>query len=392
MSSRLCNTCLCKHPPPTGRNCPAIDSSYQLNMSQDELHTAGLSNTSDTPLQTEGVPGPDSGAGSSGQVADQGATGGQDSAVSITALLDAVTALTAKVERLDHKVSQTKQDTAQNQDYPRPTHQDHTTIADLRAMSTLNARAENLLGAQATGLFQTPTSALPTQLTVPGPGVVADNTRLLADILTSTGGKSLKSPRDAPARRIVNNVLWPNHFVTRAGSSFIKYDELTLEEFTLGMLRVIRLPELPPAEMSARLAHLEHIMAAARTYQWPALRSLYATALEGVQYADLTWQFSFTDLKERELHHGHLLTARADTATGRSLGSRKQEEPCKKWNFGTCSRQPCPYAHVCSSCAYNRETSYHRAAECFRRRENQQRVAGPHPSHQYGPPGGQGRQ
>jgi len=226
----------------------------------------------------------------------------------------------------------------------------------------------------------------------PVPVVGAENARLLADLLTSSGGKSLKSPRDAPARRVVNSVLWPNNFVTRSGASFVKYDELTLEEFTLGMIKVIRLPELPSAEMSARLAHLEYIMAAARIYQWPALRSLYATALEGVQYGDLTWDFSFTDLKERELHHGHLLSARLESDTGRMGGSRKQGEPCRKWNFSSCARQPCPYAHICSTCAYAKETAYHRAADCYRRREPQHRVTGPAPP-QYPPPtGGHGRQ
>ena len=82
-------------------------------------------------------------------------------------------------------------------------------------------------------------------------------------------------------------MLWPNHFVTRPNMSFVRYDELSVEEFVLGMARIMKLPELTATELKARLSHLESMMTYARNYQWAPLRSMYATAMDGIQYGDL---------------------------------------------------------------------------------------------------------
>ena len=54
----------------------------------------------------------------------------------------------------------------------------------------------------------------------------------LLDLHYLTGGKLMKSPWDAPARKITRSVLWPNQFVTRmqGAAGAVKSDDLTMQE------------------------------------------------------------------------------------------------------------------------------------------------------------------
>ena len=331
---------------------------------QDQLNQEpSQASTSDTSQRTGQVPASAAG-GSSGQVPEQGATGGQDP-VMMTALLDAVTALTARVEILQSKVSQPQQESSHqvptlNTSYRSDTLNQTSSIVDLSEHHTLNARLDTMLG----GRLPRQPKATPEPQILQGPTATQD-TGLLADFLTAAStGKGQKSPRDAPTRRIKSTVLWPNHFVTRSSTSFVKYDNLTLEEFVLGMVRIIRLPEISTVERAARLQHLENIMVSALVYQWGPVRSMYASALEAIQYGDLTWDFSYTALKERELHPGHLKVHSSDDQTS------KPKDACRNWNYRVCERPDCPYQHICAACmAHYNEIKYHRAFECPRRKE-----------------------
>ena len=111
----------------------------------------------------------------------------------------------------------------------------------------------------------------------------------ILDLHYLTGGKLMKSPRDAPARKITRSVLWPNQFVTRmqGAAGAVKYDDLTMQELALGVLKVAQLSEVPENERKARLGHLETVMNLARYYTWPAVRNMYGVVLEDIQYGSL---------------------------------------------------------------------------------------------------------
>jgi len=347
-SDKECTNCGVKHPPPTGRNCHALETEFG---SSAEGNSDGGVTSNTGPQPGQGTVGGQTHAAVNSQL--------QDPAVG--ALLDAVTALTAKVERLESNMAPA---VAQVEvDVPVSDLQltDQTTLADLRGNPTLNARVDAML---TSGLSRRP--QLTSEQQVLQEPLTTQDTGLLADILSSSAaGKWLKSPRDAPSRKIKSAVLWPNHFVTRSNASFVKYDDLTIEEFVLGMVRIIRLPEVTAVERAARLLHLENIMVSALVYQWGPVRSMYAAALEAIQYGDLTWNFSYAALKERELHPGHLLRVHStpDQTT-------RPDEPCRNWNYRGCERPGCQYQHICAPCmAHYQETAYHRALECPRRKE-----------------------
>ena len=204
-----------------------------------------------------------------------------------------------------------------------------------------------------------------------GPDVATD----LVNLHYLTGGKLLKSPRDAPVRRIVRTVLWPNQFVTRLVGSqgVVKFDDLTLPEFSLGSLKIIQLPEVSSAEKTSRIRHLEWIMNFARFYAWPTIRAMYAVVLEDVQYGAANWGDSIQQYKESHmlasnLLHGQDIPHRDSSKSTRLQASDYTPQPCRKYNFELCQRSPCPYRHVYINCLRGHgETAQHPNKDCPRR-------------------------
>jgi len=323
--SKQCSACGARHTPPTGKKCPAM-------VPEEEPER-------DSPVPQK-----------------------NDFDLQFGLIFDAVTAIHTKVESLERRVGEK----APTESPPTPS-SGGADLASLRSNTALDLRTESLLGA--TGLGAKPPAAAAARNDVGNFNLEASG--FLADIVTASS--KCRSPRDAPIRKIRANILWPNHFVSRTGQSFVKYDDLSQTEWVLGMVRIVQLPELSSTESTARLTHIEQMMAAARTYQWNALRSMYAIALEAIQYGDMGWGFTFQTLKDKELHLGHLLTAVPQAAstqpTEQQAASRK--EPCKRWNFNTCTRVPCPYAHTCHVChVYHQDsTAAHKASECVKRQQ-----------------------
>ena len=206
-----------------------------------------------------------------------------------------------------------------------------------------------------------------------------DATADLLNLHYVTGGKLLKSPRDAPTRRIMRTVLWPNQFVTRmsGATGACKYDELTVPEFMLGALKIVQLTEITEEEKKSRLEHLELIMTLARYYTWSAIRNMYGVVLEDVQYGSLNWGQSIQGYKDAHMHPG----AMTQPAIGSVRDARTPKltrptptttlastDPCRKFNYEECTRDPCPYLHICLTCRrYHSETQSHTARDCPRR-------------------------
>lgn len=118
-------------------------------------------------------------------------------------------------------------------------------------------------------------------------------------------------------------------------------------------------------------------MLQARTYTWESLRSMYAAALEDIQYGQRTWDQPLIDLKEQLLTIEHLTSNMQGWKTTQSgkAGSIKANsstsDPCRLFNYSSCSRAPCPYAHRCYVCwQYYKEEQDHPGKDCPRRAEH----------------------
>ncbi len=348
----MCTSCNTKHSAPTGRRCP-----YTATQEQDDVLAEEYDVVHAPPRDT-----PDDSLSNISEDEERSGGGLHDT---VAALTSTVTDLVREVAAL--KTANSPRAVAGNPaaSAARPERDQSSVIPDvslatLRRMQPLNSRVDALM-----------------EPLVP------------AAVHAASDGKScVKSPRDAPTRRIIRSILWPNQMVTRLGGAgaSLRYDELTLPEFVLGSVKIVRLPELPPGEISARLSHLDSVMTLARHYTWPSVRSLYGAVLEDVQYGSSDWSVSVVGYRDALLTPMNLLAApttrgepdETSMARTRKPGVGEYTQSCRKFNWETCHRSPCPYLHICSSCMrYHGSRESHKAKECARRAEflNTQRQA-----------------
>ncbi len=131
---------------------------------------------------------------------------------------------------------------------------------------------------------------------------------------------------------------------------------------------------------------LDSVMTLARHYTWPSVRSLYGAVLEDVQYGSSDWSVSVVGYRDALLTPMNLLAAPAtrgepdetSMARTRKPGVGENTQICRKFNWETGHRSPCPYLHICSSCMrYHGSRESHKAKECAGRAEflNTQRQA-----------------
>lgn len=225
----------------------------------------------------------------------------------------------------------------------------HVTLEDLRRLEPLNLRVDNFLSTQ------------------------ASSSNLVTDVLAlSLGGKLLKNPRSSTVRRIRNPVLWPHQFIHRSGTAELSFDVLSLPEFVAGTCSILQLQEIPQAEKEARLKHLHYLMLHARSYTWESIRSMYAAALEDIQYGHRSWQQPLSELKEQLLTIEHLATSTAvnKITTAGKQNAGKGADPCRLFNYANCTRSLCPHPHRCYVCwRFHKEEKSHPAKDCARRTE-----------------------
>ena len=310
----MCSTCGNKHSPPRGKKCTYV---IPLEDPEEELEEISESEVGGT-----------------------------------VTVANAVSELTATVQLLSDDLASLRRDLTKPGDESDTSIQPavpDVTLPELRAMPQLNARVDSLMN--------------------------RDTSTDLVNLHYLTGGKLLKSPRDAPVRRIVRTVLWPNQFVSRlvGSTTVLKFDDLSLPEFSLGGLKIIQLSEIPLAEKTARIQHMEHMMSLARHYAWPSIRAMYAVVLEDIQYGNATWGDPIQPYKDAHLLPSNLLPAPYSQAQGggKLFRTSTQDIPvsqlCRKFNFDTCTRLQCPYKHFCMSCLRARgEKTPHATKDCPR--------------------------
>lgn len=229
---------------------------------------------------------------------------------------------------------------------------DDVDISTLRRMEPLSSRVDAML-AEDTALPQNPASEL-------------------LNLHMLTGGKLLKSPRDAPIRKIVYSILWPNQMVSRlAGATAgVKYDDLTMCEWVLGTTKILLLPEVSDSEKTGRLNHTETIMALARHYAWQEIRAMYGAVLDDIQYGTLKWTDSIQAYKDTHMIQSALLSNKSHSKSPKFTSALQEQQTCRKYNFELCTRAQCPYRHVCFFChRFRSETAQHKAKDCPHRQE-----------------------
>lgn len=317
---RQCNNCGGKHLPPTGKNCQfvSVEEEEQDNVSTTGIHMAP---SQEQPQWAQEVLAAVQAMG--GRIADIETRLPSSTATAATPALPVAPAAAATSNP-----------------------ESHVTLEDLRRLEPLNLRVDNYLASQ------------------------ASSSNLVTDVLAlSLGGKLLKNPRSSTVRRIRNPVLWPHQFIHRPGTAELSFDMLTLPEFVAGTCSILQLKEITSAEKDARLQHLHYLMLQARSYMWESLRSMYAAALEDIQYGQRSWQQPLSDLKEQLLTIEHLSNTKG-TQPGKTASGNKPADPCRLYNYASCNRTPCPHPHRCYVCwRYHKEEKSHPAKECSRRAE-----------------------
>ena len=145
-----------------------------------------------------------------------------------------------------------------------------------------------------------------------------------------------------------------------------------MAEFVAGTAKILQLSEITGSERSGRLRHLEVTMSLARFYNWSAIRTMYASVLEDIQYGVLSWQDDMKTYQQAILSPLELV--KTDVRTSGSVPDKKATKQdsgiCRKFNWETCSRSQCPFSHKCFSCfKYHGESASHSAKDCGKRME-----------------------
>lgn len=215
-------------------------------------------------------------------------------------------------------------------------------LAELRQMDHLNDEVNRQIYGNANA------AAISSPMSAPGTLPEPQGTPITTASATAQGKK----------------VFSPENFARRPGLAELPYNRLSVQEFVVGSLRIVlqhSSAEVSEREKRARLQHILELMILASTYNWPAVRALYGTALKEIDKGHRQWADSLLDLKEEMLRPTDV------TRTAATL-SDKDGGICKAYNYGRegCTRgAKCTYRHVCEECfeAKNKEEK-HKAKAC----------------------------
>ena len=234
------------------------------------------------------------------------------------------------------------------------------TLRDLRSHSSLNNQADaiiyghhttaNLLGASTSQAHQTQQSQ----------GLLHEPPTGSGPAYGSYASPALAQPQSKPI------FLSPEMFCHRAGCTDVKFDQLTLAEFTEGYLNIILYSQqLAPAERWARLERLSEIMSTANTYQWPKVRALFGILQKEIQLGFRTWWDGISTLKERMLRPNDVIPATDQQDKTDKRAHIDTTHICKAYNYNTCADKDCKLSHICNPCFRMRGLeAAHTAGDC----------------------------
>ena len=163
---------------------------------------------------------------------------------------------------------------------------------------------------------------------------------------------------------------WPHFHVTRGVNAVpASYDELSLEEFILGYVRMLRDADCA-FDKEVMWEFLEDLMEDAIDFSWQNAKGFFkSTALE-VEHGKLRWDDSMRMQKRR------MIQCRVQKQPVKPQQQEKkatrQPSPgsmcCALYQSGQCDKRfdHFPYIHACANCFNNRNLVFkHKEADCF---------------------------
>jgi hypothetical protein len=178
----------------------------------------------------------------------------------------------------------------------------------------------------------------------------------------STKGKKSGKLRTA-SHKVKYELDWPHYYVYRSDAP-ATYDSLTTAEFTFGYLTMVQ--HAPDKDKESMREHLRAIMEDACSYKWETVRSYHAVVMNHIETGRLTWAQA-TDERLRRLHVWSKPQARQQQ---QKQPSDRSATACPAFQLGTCEHLEAhdKKLHVCSYCYKKAGFHYsHPEKECKRK-------------------------
>jgi hypothetical protein len=188
------------------------------------------------------------------------------------------------------------------------------------------------------------------------------------------------------ASNVKYTLTWPHQRAFGLKGEMLKQEELSIDQFILGYLKVVS--EAPLAAQPTMYLHLQEYMEDVAPYGFPTVRAFHSVWTNHVETGQIAWDDTTARERLRRqfvwntplLHSRQQYTAVASTSASTAQGRRAKApflpatsdaRPCKYYNEGNCNR-PTSHAradHICSYC-YQTEARlcYHTEKDCGKKR------------------------
>lgn len=182
-------------------------------------------------------------------------------------------------------------------------------------------------------------------------------------------------------KRDLKDKWLPNKFVLSTKGA-LEYKDMTLSEFVLGFLEMIK--QLPTEENRAMLRYLSLLMEKATSYSWTSVSNFHLSMTKLIASGRVSWSdwdfihskattaFSHADLSQSDSRGGlDNVTSPGFPSSGKlsNFNTSMKDYYCKKWNYeGSCSCSKTAtnfkQIHKCKVC----DSSDHPMLSCKKRR------------------------
>ena len=189
-------------------------------------------------------------------------------------------------------------------------------------------------------------------------------------VMSGSAGKGKKSGAVSKATdKVVKDVDWPHYHVTRGADLLPSgYDELSLDEFCLGYIRMLRDAD-SKFNLHVMLEILEDLLEDTVDFSWKNVKGYYRSLGLDVEKGKVNWEDTAAIQKRR------FTKCRVFKPTTKSSSEIKFAKTmpqggscCKLFQAAECDRESdhYPYVHACLYCWQHKKALYkHNESQCF---------------------------
>ena len=208
--------------------------------------------------------------------------------------------------------------------------------------------------------------------------------------VTSTSGNSTSPPTKVISGKfktfhdtgIINNIVWPHHVIHKGPERKpVKYDDITIPEFVLGVLRMAQSSD-NKIEITN---HLMNVLEDMCLFEWEQVRQAYGILLSEIEHDRCQWDDAqqidhirrlfaqHPDGRIRQFHFKPTRSQRSSQSQNTSnTASQHPGRPCMLYQNGRCGQQGDHvtkghlFRHVCNHCWTVRNmTCIHQESRCI---------------------------